>query len=170
MIVIIEGLDGVGKTTLSKRFAEKYGFKYIKESYTDDCKEKENRIKMLLERLISGENYIYDRTTLIDDFVYSFLNKTDSTLFDYLNAIIALLDKTSVIHVGVDELTRIERFNERGDAYIKSSDTETIKKGYEQFYKKLKKVTYFDLTNDLEKDVERLMEVIENDKDITHRI
>ena len=44
MIVIIEGLDGVGKTTLSKRFAEKYDFEYIKESYTDDCKEKEKRI------------------------------------------------------------------------------------------------------------------------------
>lgn len=164
MIVIIEGLDGVGKTTLCKQFAEKYDFEYIKESYTDDCKEKENRVMLMLQRLFDGKNYIYDRTTLIDDFVYGFLNKQESTLTKYKDIVLSILSHCHVFHLVLDEETRRKRFEQRGDAYITKEMIAHISAYYGLFYSELPNVNFFDLQLDNEKNIKELMEEIENEK------
>lgn len=165
MVIIIEGVDGVGKTTLSKKFSEKYNFEYIKESYTDDCKEKEKRIQLILERVMSNKNYIYDRTTLIDDFVYSFLNIKQSSLSKYLKIIDAILSKCKIFHLTIDENIRKERFEKRGDQYITNDMIEKIQDEYYKFYYSLEnsKVISFPLSDNLEIDIEKMMEVIKND-------
>lgn len=163
MIVIIEGVDGVGKTTLCQQIVEKYNYEYIKESYTDDCKEKEHRITLMLQRLFLKKNYIYDRTTLIDDFVYSFLNQTESTLSEYFDIITNLLDRCQIIHLYLDEKIRSKRLNERGDQYITNDQIEQIAENYERFYNYLDNVQYVELSGNLEKDVEKVMEVINNE-------
>lgn len=163
MVVIIEGVDGVGKTTICQQIAANHDIKYIKESYTDDCKEKERRIVSMFERLISDKNYIYDRTTLIDDFVYSFLNKKESTLSDYFDIITALLSRCKIVHLYLDDKIREQRFNERGDQYITNKDIEQIAENYERFYNYLDNVQFVELTGDLQKDVKKIMEVIIND-------
>lgn len=113
-----------------------------------------------MERLLDDENYIYDRATLIDDFVYSFLNKERSTLLNYFDIIILLLSKCKIIHLKLDEKIRKQRFDQRGDQYITNNDIKKIAKEYKNFYLNLNNVLYFNLTDNLEKDVERLMEVI----------
>ena len=171
MIVIIEGLDGVGKTTVAERFSQKYNFEYIKESYTDNLEEKEKRVRSLLQRLESDKNYIYDRTTLIDDFVYSFLNKTESTLSKYKSTILDGLSKCKIFHLVLDEKIRKERFDQRGDEYVTNDMMKQIANNYFDFYLQLDNVITFDLTGDVEKDVDNLMmEVINENKNFTHSI
>ena len=170
MIVIVEGIDGVGKTTLAKEISKRLNYKYIHESYTDDIIEKEARIVKLLERIISGENYMYDRTTLIDDFVYSFLNQTTSTLINYSEIIIFLLSKCHIFHLELNEKKRLERFNSRGDEYVTNEDMKRVTKNYKEFYSCLKNVDYIVLHGDLDKDVELLeKEILYYDKGFTHR-
>ena len=169
MIVIIEGLDCCGKSTISKKIAEQLNYEYIHESYTDDIKEKESRIVKLLERLISGENYIYDRSTLIDDFVYDFLNETPSTLVYHLEYIRFLLSKCLIFHLEIDERIRLERFKNRGDEYINNDDIKRIRKNYNQIYSILNNVNHIVLSGDLDKDNDLLAKEIEYyDKGITH--
>jgi len=175
MILIIEGLDGTGKTTFAKKFSEIYNFTYIKESYTNNCKEKEKRVHNLIERLEENKNYIYDRTTLIDDFVYSFLNKQESSLKFLKKRIFFLLSQCEIVHLVIDEDIRKKRMQERGDEYITEDDIKKISKNYFDFYQELlsankKDVKFFQITENTEEDVKILMEVIKNDKNITHCI
>lgn len=164
MVIIIEGLDCTGKTTLSKRFSEKYNFTYIKESYTDSDIEKVNRLNDLFKRVVQNDqNYIYDRTTVIDDFVYDFLNEKQSSLQDYKDLIYAILSQCKIIHLILDEKTRLKRFNERGDQYITNDMIEQIRTNYVRFYTNVKNVHFYDLTKDIEKDVQNIMEVVKND-------
>lgn len=162
MIVIIEGLDGVGKTTIAKRFAEKYDFEYVKESYTDNCKEKEQRIVRMLDRLLKERDYIYDRTTLIDDFVYSFLNKQRSTLEEYFETIASILQKCKICHLQVqDENILKERLEKRGDQFVGIDDLKQIGFNYREFYCCAGlEVCNVHLTGDIEKDVERIKMLI----------
>lgn len=162
MVIIIEGLDGVGKTTISKRFAEKYNYEYIKESYTDDCKEKEKRIIRMLERVMSDKNYIYDRTTLIDDFIYSDLNKQQSTLYNYIDLIDDILCRCKVLYLVTDEVTRKSRFENRGDDYVTDDMIEQLRNNYENFFKqkKFNTILYL-LCDDVERDVDGIKEVVE---------
>jgi len=133
----------------------------VKESYTDDVHEKENRITNMFVRLLSHANFIYDRTTLIDDFVYSFLNKTESTLTEYFDIIQVLLSHCKIIHLTIDEQTRKQRLEQRGDQYITNDMIEQIKNGYDNFYNKLLKPHYlYQLTNNIDLDVKTIMEVI----------
>lgn len=162
MIVIIEGLDGVGKTTICQQICEQYNYQYIKESYTNDYQEKEQRVARMLLRLIDGRDFIYDRTTLIDDFVYEFLNVTESPLTKYYNIITAILSECKIIHLQLDEQTRKQHFEQRGDQYITDKDIEQVRKNYLNFYdhSNLTNVQYVTLTGDLKKDVSNVMEVI----------
>ena len=164
MILIVEGLDGCGKTTICEEIAERYGFKYIKESYTDNCEEKENRMINMLTRLTEGpKNYIYDRTTLIDDFVYGFLNERPSTLTKYFDTIITLLSKCKIVHLEIDENIRKERLEKRGDDYITNEDTTKIQTGYDAFYYHLNNVEHVRLSGNLKEDIKNIMEVIDYD-------
>lgn len=163
MIVIIEGLDGVGKTTFAKKFAEMTGFEYVKESYTDDVIDKEQRLIRLKNRLKEEKNYIYDRTTMIDDFVYGFLNQTESSLIKYKEHILEVLSKCKIFHLTVDEQTRKKRFEERGDEFVTEEMISKIKDCYLQFYKQLSNVEYFDLSNDNEENVKKMIRRICND-------
>lgn len=157
MIVIFEGLDGCGKSTLAKRFSEKYAFKYIHEGYTDDVIIKQNRIVEMLQRLLSEKNYIYDRTTLIDDFVYSFLNKKESTLSNYKPIILDILAECKVFYLELDEQVRMKRLDDRGDEYINNTQIEMIKNQYDKFLQQCFNVQHIELTQDIEKDCENVM-------------
>jgi len=78
-ILFIEGIDGVGKTTLAKYIAKRMGFKYFKNPIEKKIKFNEkdiffNRIveaEYLLALLeILDENIIFDRS-IVSEYVYS---------------------------------------------------------------------------------------------------
>ena len=157
MIVIFEGLDGCGKTTLAKLFAEKTGYKYIHESYTDDCEEKEKRLFEFEGKLIREENVIFDRSTLIDDFVYGFLNKKQSSLIEKRQFIISLLKQCKIFHLRLDEELRKERFEKRGDEFVTNDMMNRIRGEYLRFYEYLPNVEYIDLSNDNEENIDKIL-------------
>lgn len=173
MIIIIEGLDGVGKTTLAKEIEKRTKCIYIKESYTDNIKEKEKRIVRFSANLLEKNKiYLYDRTTLIDDFVYNFLNKTPSSLIDHAKIIRFLLEQATIFHLELNEKVRSRRFEERGDQYIDNGKIEKIRKEYERFYKEFGlQPNRIVLSGNLEEDTNLLIKEIEYyDKSITHSI
>lgn len=171
MVVIIEGLDGVGKTTICQAICDQEPmFTYVKESYTSDNKEKENRIQLMLQRVLDSKAYLYDRTTLIDDFVYGFLNETESSLSQYIDVIVSILSHCQIYHLRLDEKVRRQRFSERGDQYITEEMIDGIAEGYSQFYQLFDHVQMFDLTGDIDQDVKKLIRRISDGRNITHRI
>ena len=163
MVIIVEGLDGVGKTTICKELCNQLPLIYIKESYTSDNLEKEKRIRLMLERIMESDTYLYDRTTLIDDFVYNFLNETKSSLSDYLDVILSILSHCRIFHLCLDEQKRQERFDERGDEYVTKDMMENVRQAYLQFYRKLPNVEMFNLTGVLSRDTKKLVRRINND-------
>jgi Cdc6-like AAA superfamily ATPase len=70
MIIIVEGTDGVGKTTLTKEIAKTFNFKYYKEDITyqqrlsSDYNGFEHYFKLLQSLYLSNENIICDRLHL----------------------------------------------------------------------------------------------------------
>ena len=129
----------------------------IKESYTNDNTEKEKRIQLMFERIFSKDKYLYDRTTLIDDFVYNFLNESESSLKDYFEIIIVLLSKCQIFHLCLDEKVRRERFEERGDQYITNDMMKDVAEAYQKFYANLNNVEMINLSGVLSKDVKKLV-------------
>ena len=119
---------------------------------------------MLIRILDKQKDYIYDRATIIDDFVYDFLNdEKHSDLYEYRDIIYSILAHCKVIHLRLDEQTRQKRFDQRGDQYITSDMIRHIKYKYELFYDNVPNVKYIDLTGDLQKDIDKVMEEIKND-------
>lgn len=157
MIIIIEGLDGVGKTTLTKKLSKKYNLNYIKGTFSDNFDEKKERIISLFGQLFSNENYIYDRSTLIDDFVYSFLNDKESDLEQYFDIIKSILNHCKIFHLILDESKREERFINRGDEYVTNDMISKISENYAKFYKRLNCLVYlFPLSNNLDGDIDKI--------------
>ena len=164
MVTIIEGLDGVGKTTICKGVCEKEpSLIYVKESYTGNNEEKEQRVKLMLERIMSDEHFLYDRTTLIDDFVYNFLNQSQSSLFKYYDIILVLLAHCQILHLSIDEEVRKQRFDQRGDEYVNDDSIKIVADAYDNFYQNLANVEHINLSGVLSKDVKKLVRRIKND-------
>ena len=161
----------MGKTTICKQLCDQEpAFSYIKESYTSDNKQKENRISLMLQRILDSKTYLYDRTTLIDDFVYNFLNETESSLSKYQDIIISLLSHCQIFHLRLDEQIRSERFNSRGDQYITNDMIDDVAEAYSKFYQQLENVEFVDLSGTLSKDVKKIVRRINDGRNITHSI
>lgn len=161
MIIIIEGLDGVGKTTFCNKFVEEFGWKYVKGSMPRNFDEKIEVLKRLLEQVSSEENYIYDRIPLIDDFVYHFLEGATTDLEDIFPIIKLVLSKCLIIHLTVDEKVRKQRFDSRGDEYVVNEQMPMIMNNYLQFYSKLEcPIILYPLSNDLDGDMSKIYKLI----------
>jgi predicted ATPase len=62
MIIILEGPDGSGKTTLAKKLVSQTGFKYIHKSYPKTQEEMDNMTQDYLDLINTGDNMIIDRS------------------------------------------------------------------------------------------------------------
>lgn len=154
MIAIIEGLDGTGKTTICKQICElDENIEYIHGSYTDSNQEKIERLKTMFNQLFDTKLYLYDRCTIIDDFVYNFLDSQRSPLLHYKDIIKAILKKCIKIHLIINENERHKRFIKRGDDMIDNKMIKIISENYVKFYKDFEcNVILYSLSNDVEQD------------------
>ncbi len=73
MIVAIEGMDGVGKTTIAKYIAEKYNYKYIKEPLSEVFNKSQDEVLKLSQEVfkITDERIIAWYLALGDIFALS---------------------------------------------------------------------------------------------------
>ena len=134
MIYILAGPDGAGKSTVVEYL--KTVLKdviFIKESYTSDVSERYDRLRKVKYLLSCGRDIVYDRATILDDFIYepvvakkeSVLNGTDA---------IDVLKQVTIIYFNCDDKTLQERLLERGDDYVTFTDIPNIKAQYEKFF------------------------------------
>lgn len=61
MIIIIEGVDGSGKTMLAEQLQEQTGYKLIHRSKPESEEEKQQMLKMYIDLITAGEDVIFDR-------------------------------------------------------------------------------------------------------------
>lgn len=135
MIIILEGLDATGKTTWAKKFCENHGYEYKVGLKTDIESEKIRQIDELEEEIRLKKDIVYDRSTLIDNFTYDFLNPTWRCLIPYKERIRKVLEKCIIIHFYIDESERKKRMDIRGDEFITDDKIEYIRRNYENTYR-----------------------------------
>ena len=138
MIYIFEGVDCTGKSTCFNSLKERYekDIIFIKESYTPSVQERKDRVHKMNDLLRQNKTVIYDRATLIDDFVYSGVTSNEEPIFkDQMNLIKEIVQKCVVIHFDCDNEVLLERFKERGDEYVQGFETiQKLKKKYKEIY------------------------------------
>ena len=70
-MIICEGTDNGGKTTLAKKLSLEFDLKIIKSSGPPESKESLiERVKYSLEQSRKGINFLYDRYPLISEWIY----------------------------------------------------------------------------------------------------
>lgn len=123
MLIIIEGPDGSGKTTLVKKISEKYGFEYFKESltYHQRLQPSYNAYKHYFELLemlkLSNKDYVCDRLHL-GDFVNPLVYKDgrDPLTIEQINEIeFSITDEAILIGAIADPNFIRDSLSIRGD-------------------------------------------------------
>ena len=149
MIVIFEGPDGVGKSTMCERLSRVLdsgsvgvGITYHKESKPGkSIAERLKRVQLFEERLYDKDLHIYDRATIIDDFIYEPLFDNIVSLFTCSNFLMfwikEMLQKVLIIHLYASLDVLQERLNSRGDEYVTSDDLIRIVQLYTMGYEQL---------------------------------
>ncbi len=69
-MIIVEGMDNSGKTTLVEKLHKEYNLSVIKSSGPKDMSQLESAIYDSIERFKNGDIVIYDRHPIISEHVY----------------------------------------------------------------------------------------------------
>ncbi len=118
MIVIVEGIDRVGKTTLCNMLVDE-GFKYFKDVYFDGVpitrKIASEKLRTTLEflKLFKDENIVVDRFH-ITEFVYGALERNyTSSEVEFIDKELALLDAVLILvnPINAEDLDRASRLH-----------------------------------------------------------
>lgn len=174
MIVVFEGLDGAGKTTLCdalktvlNEVIPERAICFIKESNPgDSVAEKLERLKFFDHRLHSDVLFVYDRATIIDDFIYEPVFHEECSIFLQspliLSWIKGLLQKALVIQVVAPMTTIKRRLKQRGDQYVTVEDLRMIREQYVEYYQRLGVQPVYVESNNLKVAVQQCIELISN--------
>lgn len=140
-IIIFEGVDCSGKSTLLNSFSKKLGKgvmikNLVKPRHKDeDVKSQYQDIINMIDRS-DIDYFVFDRY-YPSQAVYSYLRGNDE-IDDhwYTNFELVLLKKFNVVFVLVDEDLDIieERMQRRGDDYVTINMLQNLKKRYEHFF------------------------------------
>lgn len=161
MIIAIEGMDGVGKTTTAKYIESKYSFKYVKEplcelfnlSNDDLLNISEEIFKYLDERVIAwylalgdvfalskykNDNIVMDRHVLLNYFWNG--TKNSEEIFNLQQSMFGKPDLTILLYASEDiRRKRIEK-RDPNDPDLKKEDMWI--NGYDKMINYLKKYNY----------------------------
>ncbi len=101
-IIILEGPDGCGKTTLANHFIEKYDAKYIHLTWSKELEEKMDKYQ--IESLLEAERLSKDHLVIIDrlwisEIVYSDVYRTGSQYRGLHQTMKLLIDKMDAINI-----------------------------------------------------------------------
>lgn len=187
MIIVVEGMDGVGKTTISKLLAERNNFKYIDkplhslfEIDTKDKKKLED-FEILEEKIFDtendiikawltglgnlycfiknkNENIIVDRH-IVSNYIWNGTKETKK-IFDLLNEYMPKPNMTIILYACSE--VRMERIHNRNENDKDLSDLSIRKDQYKKMTSFLK---YYDIPyigiNTEDKSIKEIVEEIE---------
>lgn len=154
MIYILAGADCTGKSTCFEELRRYLGNQalFIKESCTDSTIEKIARLERAKELAKSERLVIYDRATVLDDFIYNPIFAQAPSVFttrDIEAEVTEFLRTVKIIYFTCTDTVLADRMFERGDEYVTFSDVTNIKQNYQDFFKKAGIVPYtIDTTTD----------------------
>ena len=139
MVYIIVGCDCTGKSTafnLLKTMHESKNMVFIKESRTTDESAKFYRVRRVANFAKSKINVVYDRATIIDDFVYNeIIDGRKSALPK--DEVRDILQDCKVIYFECADEELEARLNFRGDEFITLDKLRAIKARYEEVFEEL---------------------------------
>lgn len=162
MIIIVEGPNGVGKTTLCETLKDRYGLEYMKEE-----KPNEPGFPYYLKKALSYKHDIVFDRYLLGEYVYPKLfNDGRKPLENWeQRAIERVLQvkNTFLIYANVDKPTKLKIFEERGEDLVDASMVDDESDYFDEAYRKsiLPKITYNFKKDDLE-DVYKQIDKIDN--------
>lgn len=161
MIIAIEGMDGVGKTTIAKNIESKFNFKYVKEPLKElfeiDDKHiekisnkifKNNNSKFIAWYLSLGDiyaleqyknsNIVMDRHTLLN--YYWNGNETSNKIFDTQIELFGKPDLTIILYASPE--VRMKRIANRNPNDPDLQNQNMMKNGYDKLLEFVKKYEY----------------------------
>lgn len=125
MIIILEGPDGAGKTTLANRLARQNNYSVIHRKQPKSTKEKQNMMSEYLESIKNSNNVIFDRCWY-SEMVYGPVMR-DSSVISYpeMYSLEKELAKHGAIIIYATAQIPVlwQRCLKRGEDYITSSNT-----------------------------------------------
>lgn len=142
MIIIIEGPDGAGKTTLAKKISEQTGYMLLHRTQPKTEEDKKRMMDEYVQVIKAGKNCIMDRCWY-SEMVYGPIMRDESVIsFVQMYELESLLARNGalIIHCTAPEQTLWKRCLRRGEDYIK--DRETLKKIRDYFEDLMHKIPH----------------------------
>lgn len=135
MIIILEGPDGSGKTTLAQQLSRQTGYPIIHRSQPKTEEEKKNMMGEYLQTIRSNKNAIFDRCWY-SEMAYGPVMR-DKTVITYpeMYSLERMLAKSGalIVYCTGSEPTLWMRCTKRGEDYITSRDKfKAIYSNYEE--------------------------------------
>lgn len=135
-IIVFEGLDGTGKTSLAKAFAKKFGAEYVHndKSYNYD-EGKLNSYKYIEKLKESNDSLVVDRLVHTGEAIYAPVYR-GYTGIDYFSDLEKKMKKEFeiiIVYVTAQEDIVKERLSSRGEDYIKQEDMRMLNILYENY-------------------------------------
>lgn len=130
MIIILEGCDGVGKTTFAEKLSEETGFKVVKGSSFEIAELGTLKMFKYMNGILDIDNIIIDRF-LYSNIVYGKLFNYPMMTDSQYRTLIKKMSKNSLLvylHADRDEIAK--RLSNRGDDMIKIGNIGDIIEGY----------------------------------------
>ena len=124
MIIILEGPDGSGKTTLAQQLARQTGYPILHRTQPKTEEEKKLMLGEYLQTINSCKNMIFDRCWY-SEMAYGPVMRDDSVIsYPEMYALERMLAKGGavIIHCTGPEPTLWKRCTRRGEEYITSRD------------------------------------------------
>lgn len=121
MLIILEGPDGAGKTTLAEKIAKSSKYMLLHRSKPKTEEEKQNMMAEYLQVIRSGKNMIFDRCWY-SEMVYGRIMRDDSCItYPEMYELERLLLKCGAILIYCTDKpeTLWKRCGDRGEDYIK---------------------------------------------------
>ena len=136
MVYIIVGCDCTGKSTafnLLKTMHESKNMVFIKESRTTDESAKLYRVRRVANFAESKVNVVYDRATIIDDFVYNEIIDGRQSMLPK-EEVMEVLQNCKVIYFECADDELKARLDFRGDEFVTLNQLRAIKARYEEVF------------------------------------
>lgn len=138
MLIVVEGSDCAGKTTLINALANEMNYSIVKGSSFEQSQCTQEQLYEKFTEMSKLENTILDRYIYSNE-VYASLYDDFAILSDEQRRKIEnkIKDKALLIYLEADIETLTDRLLERGDEYVKADKLPLIKAKYEDSLKQV---------------------------------